>query len=735
MYLLGFFLLLLSTSVQAIYSDEAFLTDWQLQNIGEYQCVFENENSQYLVTISQFGRESLLSFINEFNGEILFRQPLDFSGVDVMVIDNGSEFVIKDNNSQLRGFNGSTGFPLEKDVGGYDFKSSCQPSMDGFKLKNKTLQVVDPESELVVYKMDLWDNFQRIEYIYTDFKGTLKVLYSTTDSKYVFQLVKNGELISEWSRDESQSDVVAHTVINLPDSSLDSISQEIVQEKDTSNPWEAYNFRVNKNFQRFRDFLRRYHYSPGSMITEMLKTDDDASKEQRELEFGLAKYLVVATQKGKISALNIKNGTTEWSIESNLGNIILLQWFPDSRELIAVDRDGQYEFYNLTNLSQPTLIKKDGCSHTNIDTISFLEGQKFFVTTEDGQKDIVSFSSKAEKPLKHTFISTHDKRHIYGHVITDDDQLRDTWVTTLDDDEEIISFARREDTPTVNLGHILGNRTVLYKYLYPNLISYAVFNKKTGNLFINLIDSVNGALLHSQVHDDRVDPRMPVEMVFGENWFVYSYFSSQPIPEQKLSVVELYESLEPDHRVSDNSTQLNPLVGVHPPSVIAQSYFFPEVIRRMQLSYTKFGITTKSVILELENGQLIYLSKALLNARRKDESELTDDDKKEFMIMPYFSTLPINDHFIITHIRHLIMGPHSKLISIPTNLESTSIVCNLGHDIFCGKITPSGQFDIMSPNFEKGKLIATVIGLVFLCYFIRPSVEAKKLKNSWMVRN
>ncbi|CAR29049.1 hypothetical protein ZYGR_0W00770 [Zygosaccharomyces rouxii] len=735
MYFLSLLLLLLSANVQAIYSDEAFVNDWQLQNVGEYQCVFENDNSQYLITLSQLGQKSLLSFINEVNGEVFFRQPLDFSGLDVMVVDNGSEFVIMDDNSQMRAFNGSNGFPLEKDVSEYNFKSSCQPDMKGFKLKDKTLQVLDPESQLVVFKVDLWDNFQRVEYIHTDFQGTLKVLYSTTDSKYVFQFVENGELISEWVRDESESDIVAHAVINLPDSSLDAISQELVQEEDTSTLWEAYKFRVSKNLQRFKDLLRKYHYSPGAMLTEMLKTDDDASKEQRELVFGLAKYLVVATQRGKISALNIKNGIVEWSVQSNLNDIILLEWFADSSELVAVDRDGLYEFYDLTDLSQPTLIKKDRFGSTKIDTISLLDGQRFFITTEDDQKSIVSLSSKGEKPLTSTFISTHDKNHIYGHVVTADGQLRDTWVTTLDDDEEILSFAKREDTPTVSLGHILGNRTVLYKYLYPNLVSYAVYNKKTGNLFIHLIDSVNGALLHSQVHDDGVDPSSPIELVFGENWFVYSYFSSQPIPEQKLAVVELYESLEPDHRVSDNSTQLNPLKGVHPPEVITQAYFFPEVIKRMQLSDTKFGITTKSIVLELESGQLIYLSKALLNARRKDESQMSDDDKKEFMAMPYFSTLPINDHFIITHIRHLIMGSNSKLISIPTNLESTSIVCSLGHDIFCGKIAPSGQFDIMSPTFEKGKLIATIVGLVFLCYFIRPSVEAKKLKSSWMVRN
>lgn len=735
MLFLSLIILLLVTSVQAIYSDEAFVTDWHLQNVGEYQCVFENENNQYLVTVSQLGSKSLLSFINEFNGQVFFRQPLDFSGLDVMVTDNGSEFIIKDVDGQLRGFNGSTGFPLEKDISSYNFKSNCQPDMKDFKLKDKTLQVLDPESQLVIFKVDLWENFQRIEYIYTDFQGTLKILYSTTDSKYVFQMVQNGELTYEWYRDENDSGIVAHTVIDFPDSSLESVSAELSQEEDTSSIWEAYWHRVTKNWQRFREFLKKYHYSPGEVITEALKTDDDASKEQRELTFGLTKYLVVASERGRISAFNIKNGSLEWSLQSNLNNIILLQWYSDTSELIAIGKDGDYEFYSLPKLSQPTLVKKDRWIPKSIETISVLDNNRFFIVTEDGQKSVVSLSSDLQNPLAPSFISTHDAKHIFGHLVASDSILKDTWAIHLKEEEEIVSFAKREDTPTASIGHILGNRTVLYKYLYPNLASYAVFNKKTGKLYVNLIDTVNGALLHSQFHDDRTDPRLPIEMVFGENWFVYSYFSSEPIPEQKLVVVELYESLEPNHRVSENSTELNPLKGVHPPEVITTAYFFPEIIRHLQLSETKFGITTKSVIIELSSGQLTYLPKILLSARRRDESQMSEDDKKEFMMAPYFSSLPINDRFMITHTRHLIMGSDSKLISIPTNLESTSIVCNLGHDIFCGRISPSGQFDMMSPTFEKGKLIATIVGLMFLCYFIRPSVESKKLKNSWMVRN
>lgn len=155
----------------------------------------------------------------------------------------------------------------------------------------------------------------------------------------------------------------------------------------------------------------------------------------------------------------------------------------------------------------------------------------------------------------------------------------------------------------------------------------------------------------------------------------------------------------------------------------------------MSLSHTKYGITTQALLLELESGQITYIPKVVLSARRKPESEMTDDDKKEFMASPYVPAIPLNDHFIITHYRNLFTGANSRLASVATNLESTSIICDIGHDIFCTRIAPSGQFDMMSPTFEKGKLLGTIVVLIALCFYLRPSVSTKKLKTMWLVKD
>ena len=114
---------------------------------------------------------------------------------------------------------------------------------------------------------------------------------------------------------------------------------------------------------------------------------------------------------------------------------------------------------------------------------------------------------------------------------------------------------------------------------------------------------------------------------------------------------------------------------------------------------------------------------------------MSDDDKKEFMASPYIAGIPINDNFIISHQRELIMGDDSKIVSTATNLESTSIVCEIGNDIFCSRIYPSGQFDVMSPSFEKIQLFGTIFIVMVIVYYLRPMVANKRLRSLWLIKD
>lgn len=729
--LLGFWLGI--GAVRAIFVEDAFETDWHLQNIGIYNCVLKNHEQGSLMMLSDFGSKTLLSYVNETDGQLLFRHVLDLQATDAMMTGDQNHIVLKTAENEFRAFDSYSGLLVSGlDFSAIDFRSGCKPDLSNIKLIDGTAQVVDSETGLSIFQAELPPKFESVAFLETDYVSELQLLVHTTDDEYIFQLMKNNTIERSWTRDESNHDIVAHTFIDIADSNLEVVSEEILKENSFPNVWQSYLFRVTTNWNRLRESFRESGYSVGRFLTKLLKLDSASLAAGQDANLVGVKYLVVATKYGVIQALDVQDGKKIWHFDSGLKDILQVEYIGDSRELLVFTENGSYFIYNIENGKAPVLKEERSVGQGNVKSVFLLGSKELFVEFLDGENKVVALETSSQSPRK--FICSHDSRGIYGHTIDGNQHLEDTWKIKLPEFENLVAFAGKKETPIVTLGQTLGNKTVLYKYLYPNMASYITVNNQTSTMYVNLIDTITGELLYSQMHKDKIDANLPINVVFGEYWFVYSYFSTEPIPEQKLVTVELYESLKANERISNDSNQISPLKGHHKPAVISKAYFFPEIIQKMSLSETIFGITSKTIILELQNGQITYLSKDILSARRVEESKMTDDDKKEFMAMPYISMIPLNDYFVVTHSRSLLLGDNSKLVSTATNLESTSVVCDIGHDIFCTKIYPSGQFDIMSPSFEKGKLIATIIILIMVCYFLRPSVEAAKLKRSWLVR-
>lgn len=720
--------------VSGVFVEDAFEIDWQVENLGHYECVLESVEQGAFIILSSVDSGTLMSFVNETDGKLMYRQSWNSKASDAMMVPDGRHYLLKDYEGTVFAFDSSSGLPASTyDASDVDFVSSCRPDLTDVKVTSHSLQVLEPETQLEVLRLNTSATLDTIVFFNTDYSSTLKVLYSTTDGTYVFKSLKDQEVVNEWVREDLTGEIVAHAFINLVDDSLQTISEELAKENAFQNVWEAYLFRVSTNWDRLAGTFRDSGYSIGRVLTRLLKIDSDAASADRDVFFGTAKLLVLATDQGVIQALDIQDGSKVWRFDCGFDDVLFLDYSQETRELRVFARDGRYELYDLSDAYKPELKTQTSFNGGNIKSLSVLNSEEYLVEFESGEKQVVALESDGQMAGK-TFITDHDRNGVYGHVVGENAILQDTWKIALSDSEELVAFASRQNEPVATLGQTLGDRSVLYKYLYPNLAAYITLDAQKDTLYVNLIDTVTGELLYTQFHEDKIDGGRPVSIVFGEYWFVYSYFSAEPIPEQKLVTVELYESLEANKRVSSATRKPELLKKTHKPKVTSQAYLFPEVIRRLTVSKTKFGITSKAIIMELENGQITYMPKEVLGARRVEESKMTDDAKKEYMAMPYISTIPLNDQSIITHSRKLLTGRHSQLVSVAANLESTSIVCDIGHDVFCTKIYPSGQFDIMSPDFEKGKLLATIVGLLILCYFLRPSVESAKLKKMWLVR-
>ena len=74
-------------------------------------------------------------------------------------------------------------------------------------------------------------------------------------------------------------------------------------------------------------------------------------------------------------------------------------------------------------------------------------------------------------------------------------------------------------------GKVLGDRSVLYKYLNPNLIGVVTTGMDGQKIpFVNvyLIDTVTGSIINSFNHKRC---KGPVQIVHSENWFFVIHFS------------------------------------------------------------------------------------------------------------------------------------------------------------------------------------------------------------------
>ena len=346
----------------------------------------------------------------------------------------------------------------------------------------------------------------------------------------------------------------------------------------------------------------------------------------------------------------------------------------------------------------------------------------------------------------------------------------ETWSTRFPADQEsIVSIAARAPNEVIQSSvRVLGGGDggYLYKYLNPNLLAVATVRivnatsnhrvvpslKRTTDPSVNLylIDTITGALLDKFVHRGCEGP---VTVVQSENSILYHYFNAAT-HQYEMSVVELYETRDGSSSGSpignsgvvpnggsifDGLTlasigsigrsavqPFNSLVEP-PPQSIQQTFTFKSAIKSLGVTQTRRGITMKEYLIGLPSDQLYALPRMLVDPRRP-VGEPTQLDKMEGLI-PYSAEIPIDPLRIVTH-GHTIGNLHS-ITSSHALLESTSLVCAYGIDLFCIRVNPSQTFDLLNEDFNSPFLIATVTAVFAAIVWTRRMAKAKELKAAW----
>lgn len=215
----------------------------------------------------------------------------------------------------------------------------------------------------------------------------------------------------------------------------------------------------------------------------------------------------------------------------------------------------------------------------------------------------------------------------------------------------------------------MADRSVLYKYLNPNLVAVTTAGSNhphhKGYLNLYLIDVVSGSVVFSVSHR-RVQP--PYHLVMAENWVVYSYYNAK-YRRTEMGSLELFEG-----PTQLNSTAFSAFTAPQP-HVDRQAYIYPAHITAMKDTFSEKGMTAKHVLIGLSNGWIQELPRVFLDPRRPVVAQATPEMREE-SIMPYLPELPIPSEAILNY-NQTAYNIHSIYVA-PSSLESTGLVFAYG---------------------------------------------------------
>ncbi|TGO46960.1 hypothetical protein BOTNAR_0554g00070 [Botryotinia narcissicola] len=549
-------------------------------------------------------------------------------------------------------------------------------------------------------------------------------------------LVRNGAVA--WSRVEGLFGVVAAEWAEIPAS--ESLAETLEAEAH-SNPLQAYIHRVNRHINDL-EYLPAYLEKLPTRILSAILPVDLVTPNESVLErdnFGFNKLVVVATQRGRLYALDAgSQGRVVWSSKAfdiPAGN----KWdvksiFVNNAKSTTTVRgsQGEYIIVNTTtgtgleaiNPGQWPPVQSAAVVDSNLGRWVLpigIDGNPGDIPKDWAPKEllVVRGENGEVKGLKFD-IQGADAKPIF------------TWSFQPPSGQRIVEVVSKPaHDPVASIGRVLGDRTVMYKYLNPNTVLVTAVSDESSIASFYLLDAVSGDVLYSANHEG-VDTKKPIASVFTENWFAYSLWSDElstttslhGLKGYQLVVTVLYESPIPNDcgtlGSNANASSLDPsdVLNAGPvlPHVISQSFVVPEAITHMSVSQTRQGITTRQLLCTLESNSIIGIPRYLLDPRRPVGRDPIPAEQEEGLLR-YSPVIEFDPKLIISHKRE-VLGIKGVIIS-PAILESTSLVF-------------AAAFDILGKAFNKLSLVATVLALGVGVAVLAPMVRRKQINGRWL---
>ncbi|KAJ5507345.1 hypothetical protein N7527_009488 [Penicillium freii] len=516
-----------------------------------------------------------------------------------------------------------------------------------------------------------------------------------------WQLIRNGQI--EWTRHEGLIDAVAATWAET-DAQEDLAHELEVEGHETL--YGAYLHRVKRHvrdLEHLPDWLKDL---PKRILSSIL-TDEVSNLDS----FGVAKSVIVATKNGRVYALDTGNhGAVSWSIqavETSQWNVKAILASPGVATIYSDDGSSV-----TVDVSTGEIVSRIESSNSKLHSIAVFGAQDgSSLATVGVREDGTPVTAVANEDG--FLVTTSVDGRVLGWVAKDN--KTPVWEFVPPSGQKVVeATARPAHDPVASIGRVLGNRSVLYKYLNPNLALVTAVNEQTHTASFYLLDGVSGKVLHA-VTQAGVDSTQPIASVMSENWFAYSFWgdvdgSESSAKGYQLVISELYESPFPNDRgVLDSATNYSSTATLPLPHVIAQAFMIPEPISHMAITQTRQGITTRQLLCTLpSSNSIVGIPRPVLDPRRPVDRDPTTAEAEEglFRYAPY---LDFDGKWYLSHTRDV--AGINAVLSRPTLLESTSLIFAYGSDIYGTRATPSQAFDILGKSFSKLQLVLTVVAL------------------------
>lgn len=356
-------------------------------------------------------------------------------------------------------------------------------------------------------------------------------------------------------------------------------------------------------------------------------------------------------------------------------------------------------------------------------------GRASSVYVHDGIVQAVCASGHVEVKAALHVVGTDDQG-LQGLLTTPSGVAVQTWRMPLSDRVIAMRDASRE--PVARYGRVLGDRSVLYKYLNVHARVVVTYNDVLQTAHVYVIDRVSGDMVyHLEVPNVASDV---IHVTFTEHWITLLYTSTQAEAPNALVSIELYEREAHSARGLASSSLVRAgtngtLAASAPPVAYAQVFALPFAVRAADTTRTGLGVALRSLVLATNASELVLVPRRLVDPRRP-LGKPTPAEAEERLI-PYHGGLLSNEALPRITGLHEDAAFVDRITTSPALLESTSMVLATGVDWVYALASPSGQFDRLHASFNKTQLVLTIAALVIGIAITRPLVRMRALHIRW----